>query len=82
MEDGYHVNVARNTVFEAWDSKPEKRRYRSEHYCHIVLGRIPHEDALRIARDLQQRFPEGDQPGQFHLSLSHWQATGQQVPLS
>lgn len=82
MEDGYHVNVARNTSSHAWNSKPGKPVYRGEHYCHIVLGRIPEEAALRIARDLQQRFPEGDEPGQFRLSLSHWQSTGQQIPLS
>jgi hypothetical protein len=81
MEDGYHVNVARNTERKAWDSTPQKPRYDSHHYCAIFLGRVSREEAIDMTRDLQQRFPEGDEPGQFHLSLTFWQATGHGIKL-
>lgn len=81
MEDGYHVNVARNCDKQAWDSTPSKLKYERRHYCSIYLGRVLESEAVAMLADLIGRFPEGDLPGQFELSLTHWQSVGQRVQV-
>jgi hypothetical protein len=78
MEDGYHLNIARVENIKAWNSTPAAPVYRSFHFAHVYLGRDK-ETACLTAVDFATRFHEGDQPGDFKLDLTCWQATGQGV---
>lgn len=80
MEDGYHINVAKVSNKKAWNFAITGQ-YESYHYCSIYLGRHLEADAREIAKDITTRFPEGGEPGQFRVTLTHWQSRGQGVAI-
>lgn len=78
MQDGFHLNIAIVTDRKAWDSTAEKPRFQSEHFAAVYLGRDLNA-ATAKASDFAKRFPSGDAPGCFILSLTEWQARGRDV---
>lgn len=77
MEDGYHINVAKVSNKKAWNFTKDNLQYESRHYCSIYLGRHLEADAVEIAKDIRERFPQGDAPGQFKVTMTHWQSRGE-----
>lgn len=73
MEDGYHINVARVGNKESWNSTRGTPKYDAYHYCHIFLGR---HLVAGVANDIRARFPEGDAPGQFKVTMTYWESHG------
>lgn len=78
MEDGFHLNIAIVTDRKAWDSKPNAPKFESTHFAKVYLGR-DREPAIAKAADFATRFPAGDLPGAFKLSLTVWQSRGESV---
>lgn len=80
IQDGYHLNVAIVLATKAWDWTPQAPRHVVTHFCAVYCGR-DHADAMRVCAEFAARFPEGDEPGMFKLSLTQWQSRGANVAM-
>jgi hypothetical protein len=80
MEDGFHLNVAIVTPARAWNWTHIAPLYVTTHFCAVYCGR-DRENALFIAREFAARFPQGDEPSRFKLSMTEWQSRGTGVEL-
>jgi len=80
MNDGFHLNVAIVTNRAAWNSTPDKPRFDVTHFCAVYAGRDK-EEAMRVAAEFAARFPQGDKPGMFQLSMREWKARGYDVEM-
>lgn len=78
MESHYSLNIAIVTERRAWDWKQDAPRFDATHYARVNLG-TDKIDAVRKAVEFAKRFPEGDKPGDFKLSLSYWDCVGRGV---
>lgn len=79
MQGHYDLNIARREKDRpAWDSKPHAPKYLAIHYARVILD-TTEARAREIAQDFAKRFPEGDKPGDFHLSLTYWEGRGSEV---
>lgn len=75
MEDGFYLNIARVTNARAWDWTPAVQRYVTTHFAKVYCGRFESE-ARPVIAEFAKRFPQGDKPGMFVLSVTEWQARG------
>ena len=78
MESHYSLNIAIVLAARAWDWTPHTPRYQATHFARVNLGR-DRSDAVRKAADFAARFPEGDKPGEFKMSLTYWNCVEEYV---